>query len=268
MVVMNKIFTVILLTFLCGCTLPSTPTPTATRLKLASLPGECSAPGKIIAAELPQPEGDATYSYRIYLPPCYSTGSDSRYPVLYLLPGSQSTPDSWLNGGLPEEMDQLILSGKVPPLLIVTTENTDDDLDGKTTYQKLIPFIESQYPIAPDRRYHAVAGGSLGGVSAYHLAFQHPDTFSSVGIFGAGAFPWDEKPIRAWLAEMDNSNRTRVFLNSGEQDSYMLERAQEMKSILDESGVENELYVDQGGHDYKYWIPNFERYLTWLAKDW
>jgi S-formylglutathione hydrolase FrmB len=57
-------------------------------------------------------------------------------------------------------------------------------------------------------------------------------------------------------------------MNSGEQDSYMLERARRMKSLLDEAGVENEIYVDKGGHHYKYWIPNFERYLTWLAKDW
>jgi enterochelin esterase-like enzyme len=165
-------------------------------------------------------------------------------------------------------MDRLILSGKVQPMIIVTTENTDNDLDGKTIYQELIPYIESQYPIAGDRRFRAVAGGSLGGVSAYHLAFQHPDTFSSAGIFGAGAFSWDEQHIRTWLRQMNDANRTRVFMNSGEQDSYMLERAREMKSILDRAGVENELYIDQGGHHYCYWIPNFEKYLTWLAEDW
>ena len=67
---------------------------------------------------------------------------------------------------------------------------------------------------------------------------------------------------------MNDSNRIRVFMNSGEQDPLMLERARAMKSILDETGVENELYVDAGAHNYTYWIPNFERYLTWLAKDW
>jgi enterochelin esterase-like enzyme len=265
---MNKILIVFLLAFFCGCTPPSTPAQTATPLTLAILPGECSTPGKIISVDLPQPEGDPVYSYRVYLPPCFSAVPDARYPVLYLLPGSQSSPDSWIKAGLPEEMDRLILSGRVPPLIVVTTENTDNDLEGNTIYRKLIPYVESQYPIAGDRRHRAVAGGSLGGVSAYHLAFQHPDTFSSAGIFGAGAFPWDEEPIRSWLAQMNDSNRTRVFLNSGEQDSYMLERAREMKSILDQAGVENELYVDQGGHHYKYWIPNFGRYLTWLEKGW
>ena len=265
---MNKIFIVILFAFLCGCTSTSAPALTAAPIPLAVLPAECKTPGQIISADLPQSVGASVYSYRVYLPPCYSSDSDSRYPVLYLLPGSQSSPDSWLNAGLPEEVDRLILSGKVPPLMIVTTENTGNDLEGNTIYKELIPLIESHYPTAGDRRYRTVAGGSLGGVSAYHLAFQHPDTFSSAGIFGAGAFPWDEKPIRSWLGQMNNSNRIRVFLNSGEQDPYMLERAREMKSILDEAGVENELYVDQGGHDYNYWIPNFERYLTWLAKDW
>jgi len=243
-------------------------TPTPTQVMLAVLPKDCKPPGKVISADLPQPVNRSSYSYRVYLPPCYTAKSAARYPVLYLLPGSQSSSDSWLQAGLAEEMDRIILSGKVPPLILVTTENTDNDLPGDTIHKNLIPFVESQYPIAGDRRYRAVAGGSLGGVSAYHLAFGHPETFSSVGIFGAGAFPWDETQIRTWLAQMDNSNRTRVFMNSGEQDTYMLERAREMKPILDQAGVENELYVDQGGHNYRYWISNFERYLTWLAKDW
>jgi enterochelin esterase-like enzyme len=122
--------------------------------------------------------------------------------VLYLLPGSQSSPDSWLKAGLQAEMDNQILSGNVSPMIVVTTENTDNDLEGNTIYKELIPFVEGQYSIAADRRHRAVAGGSLGGISAFHLAFQHPDDFSSVGVFGAGAFPWDEAQIRFWLAQM------------------------------------------------------------------
>jgi S-formylglutathione hydrolase FrmB len=57
-------------------------------------------------------------------------------------------------------------------------------------------------------------------------------------------------------------------MNSGEADPLMLERARVMESILNESGVENQIYVDQGAHHYNYWVPNFERYLKWLAKDW
>jgi enterochelin esterase-like enzyme len=188
--------------------------------------------------------------------------------VLYLVPGRLSSPDSWLAAGLAEELDRLILTEDIPPLIVVITENTDSDPQGETIYRELIPFVESQYLIAVDRRYRAVAGGSLGGIAAYRLAFHYPDTFSSAGIFGAGAISGEEPQIRAWLAGMTDSNRTRVFMNTGEADPLMLEQARVMKSILDEVGVENQLYVDQGAHHYTYWVPNFERYLKWLAKDW
>ena len=35
-------------------------------------------------------------------------------------------------------------------------------------------------------------------------------------------------------------------MNSGEGDRVLLERARVMKSMMDETGVENQLYVDQG----------------------
>lgn len=259
-----------LLILLAGCT--STPSPTATlaptAVPLAILPDGCASSGEIISAELSQPARGYSYSYRVYLPPCFATGSMARYPVLYLIPGRGSSPDSWLAAGLPEEVDRLILAGEIFPLIIVTTENTDSDPLAETIYQELIPLIESQYPIAGDRRYRAVAGGSLGGIAAYRLAFQYPETFSSAGIFGAGAISGEENQIRAWLSEMSDASRTRVFMNSGKGDPFMLDRARVMKSILEAAGIENELYVDQGGHHYSYWVPNFERYLKWLAKDW
>lgn len=265
---MRTILIVTIFLLLGGCSPTSTPVATPTPIPLASLSEGCASPGKVISADLPQPERGYPYGYRVYLPPCFSAEGPARYPVLYLVPGSRSSPDSWLKAGLPEELDRLILAGEVPPLIVVTTENTDDDPLAETIYRELIPAVEAEYPIAADRRYRAVAGGSLGGIAAYRLAFQHPDTFSSAGIFGAGAISGEENRIRGWLAQMNDADRPHVFLNSGEGDPLMLERARVMKSILDDAGVENELYIDQGEHHYTYWIPNFERYLKWLAKDW
>src|SRR5215208_5656012 len=262
---MKKIVPFIFIILLWGCTLGRTPA------KLAKLPKECpatGASGEIVRAELATPKRGYPYSYRVYLPPCFAAESGARYPVLYLIPGRSSAPDTWFNPGLAKIVDGLILSTEIPPFLMVTTENTDNEPMADTIYNELIPFIESQYPVVDDRLYRAVAGGSLGGIAAYRLAFQHPDKFFSAGVFGAGAISGEEARISSWLSAMTDENRIRVFMDTGDEDLLMLDRAQVMKSILDEAGIENQLHVGHGGHNYDYWVSNFETYLRWMTKDW
>src|SRR5512138_441914 len=111
------------------------------------------------------------------------------------------------------------------PHIIVATENIDSYPLAETIYNELIPQIETQYPVINDRQYRAVAGGSLGGVAAYRLAFQHPNSFSAAGIFGAGAISGEESRITDWLSSINTENRIRVFMDTGVEDTLMLERA-------------------------------------------
>jgi enterochelin esterase-like enzyme len=252
----------LVLIILVGCT----PAPIAPAL--AQLPTDCTAPGEIIRRELSQPSRGYAYNYRVYLPPCFSAESEAHYPVLYLVPGLGGGPDSWFAAGLAKIVDDLILNKDTPPFIIVATESTDSDPFGETIHNELIPAVESQYPIRADRRYRAVAGGSLGGIASYRLAFQYPDTFASAGIFGMGAVSGEEKQIKAWLLTMNDENRVRVFIDCGDEDVLSLDRAEVMKSLLDDAGVENQLHVGSGGHNYTYWLSNFETYLKWMSKDW
>lgn len=258
----------VIIVLLSGCTSTLTTTRVSTPVALAALPEGCTESGEILRADLPGPSRGYPYGYRVYLPPCYSAESGSGYPVLYLVPGRSSAPDSWFAAGAADVVDRMILNREIPPLIIVTTENIESDPLAETIHRELIPWIESQYPILDDRRYRAVAGGSLGGIAAYRLAFQYPDEFASAGIFGAGAISGEEKQIHTWLASMTETNRTRVFMDTGDEDILMLERAEVMKSMLDDAGIENQLHVGHGGHNYAYWVSNFEMYLTWLTKDW
>ena len=51
-------------------------------------------------------------------------------------------------------------------MIVVATENIDNDPLAETIYNELMPLVEIQYSTMNDRQYRAVPGGSLGGVAA------------------------------------------------------------------------------------------------------
>ena len=204
----------------------------------------------------------------IYLPPCYDPDSSYLYPVLYLLPGMGGTYQDWFDTGLAEVADTLILSRRVPPLIVVTTDDTGEDLAAPFLIDAVIPYVERHYPVRADRAHRAVAGGSLGGASAYYLAFLHPDLFASAGVFGNGLVTGQEAQIRAWLEALPSDMKPRLFLNTGEDDTYMYRQALALIPLLDEYGIEHTEIFGPGRHAGDYWLSNFPAYLPWLAEDW
>lgn len=204
----------------------------------------------------------------VYLPPCYDSQSEHLYPVLYLLPGMGGTYHDWLDAGLAGMVDGHILNGLFPPLIVITTDHTGDDIAASFLIDEVIPYVGSTLRANPDRRYRAVAGGSLGGASAYFLAFQRPDLFASAGVFGNGLVTGMDAQTEAWLAAIPEASKPRIFLNSGKQDTYMLQQARALIPLLDRYGVEHTEVFEPGGHDYRTWLSNFPAYLLWLAEDW
>ena len=84
--------------------------------------------------------------YSLYLPPCYESETERRYPVLYLLPGLGGGPGDWFAAGADKTADELILNGEIPPLIIVTTESTAFDRYGDAILNDLLPGLATQLP--------------------------------------------------------------------------------------------------------------------------
>ncbi len=204
----------------------------------------------------------------LYSPPCYARDVNSKYPVLYLLPGFGGTHMEWFDTGIAAMTDGSIQSSDIPPFLIVTTNNTYEAVKPDDIVTVLIPYIDSHFRSLPDRLHRAIAGGSLGGASAYLLTFQHPDLFSSAGIFGNGLVTGLDAQIESWLQSIPANLKPRVFLNSGEQDTFMLQQAKALIPILDKYGIEHQQIFSAGGHGTGYWLSNFPAYYRWLAQDW
>jgi len=229
------------------------PAPTAT---------PCSETGTI------RMESIADTTVGIYLPPCYDENAVRQYPVLYFFPGFSGTAGDWLSAGAAGIADAIIHSGDVPPFLIVSTDDLYPDLDANAVVDSVIPWVESRCRTGGERRLRAAAGGSFGGAAAYHLAFKRPDLISSAGIFGNGAAYGEEESILVCLAAIPAPIRPRGYLSSGEGDTYMVERARVMISLLDKAGIAHEETFLPGGHDDETWLGAFPVYLRWAARDW
>jgi enterochelin esterase-like enzyme len=228
----------------------------------------CGDHGTIQRMVLDSPTQGYDYEYNLYLPPCYGEETGAAYPVLYLIPGRSSSFQAWFNAGAAQVADDMIRTGEIPPFLIISTSDTDSDLNADLIHHDLIPYIEENYRIRPERCYHAVAGASLGGVATYRIVFSNPSRFASAGIFGNGATDGEEDRIRGWLGAMEGSEKPRVFFNTGLSDTYMLGRAKVLIAILDEYGISHTEIFTEGDHTYAYWASNFKDYLRWLAEDW
>ena len=190
------------------------------------------------------------------------------YPVVYLIPGLGGGPANWFQAGAHEVADDLILSGQVPPFLIVSTESTSSDPQGKIIVTELRPFIENEYRVLKERPYRAIAGASLGGIGTYRIVLQHPDLFATAGLFGSGIVGGEEALLQSWLEDMLPEEWPRVFFNVGEQDPLMLAQAQDMIAILDEAGISSTSVFGPGDHSFAYWISNLPAYFKWLAETW
>jgi enterochelin esterase-like enzyme len=244
---------------LAGCA-GANPAPTATPTPA------CAAAGTTEPLTIDSPEQGYPYAFQVHFPPCYDP--QSTYPVLYLIPGRSSAPSTWLDAGAAAIADGMIRAGEIPPFVIVSTGNTDEDADAQAIQNDVMPWVEKTYPLKPARQFRAVAGGSLGGIATYRIVLSHPERYSSAGIFGSGSVVDEDPRIRAWLAAIPDPLKPRFFFNVGFQDDYMLARAKILITMLDEVRIPHTEIFTPGVHSYAYWSGQLRDYFLWMAQDW
>lgn len=156
----------------------------------------------------------------VYTPPGYETSND-QYPVLYLLHGWGGDEEEWVVlGRAAEIMDNLISDGKTKPMIIVMPNGhpnqaaaadvfspVDPSLLGvphasaslmeahitkisESLISDVIPFVERNFRVKPDREDRAIAGLSMGGAQAVYTGLNHLDRFAWVASFSGAFIMW------------------------------------------------------------------------------
>lgn len=128
----------------------------------------------------------------VYLPNGYGDDPDRRYPVLYLLHGQGDAYDSWPN---PANGDLMKTAAGFNGIIVMPEGDRGfyanwwnggergDPAWERYHLDQLVPLVERRLPIRAGRRWHAIAGLSMGGEGAIYYASQRPEYFGSAAAF-------------------------------------------------------------------------------------
>ena len=259
---------------------------------------ECnSLPGKILAHPV---------NYCMVLPPSYDADKTNKFPILYFFHGLGDNEQMFIHGGAFNLVQDLWERGQIGEFLIATP-NADatfyiNSRDGKIRYedflvQEFLPGIEARYRVAPGRENRGVAGVSMGGYGALHLAFRHPKLFSAVSAhspaiidklpafttpapaggvrsrvlgatFGSPPDPafWDRNsPLT--LARTMNLSGLKIYFDCGDQDDFGFESgAAALNKLLDSRHIPHQAHIYPGRHDWQYFAERLPASLEFHAR--
>lgn len=139
----------------------------------------------------------------VFLPPEYHQ-TQRRYPVLYINDGQDRGILC-----LHETMAWMLAKGTVWPFIAVAIPTNDNRLQEYGTavtpnaqglgrlaaayacfvVEELLPLINDRFRTLETAEHTAVLGASLGGLSAFDIAWNHRERFGIVGVF-SGSFWW------------------------------------------------------------------------------
>jgi enterochelin esterase-like enzyme len=217
----------------------------------------------------------------VYTPPGYEKGA-GRYPVLYLLHGSNDTAAGWTTAGNANfVLDNLLSDKKIVPMVVVMPfghatpfgvptlpgAKSNDVLFEDYLLQDVIPAIEARYRVAAGRQNRAIAGLSMGGGQSLKIGFGHLDLFSSVASF-SGAIPADFETRFAEALKDPQATNARLkvlWIGCGQQDS-LFPRSRNLSELLTQHEIKHTFRAIDGVHNYTVWRKFLAEYSPLLFR--
>lgn len=257
-----------------------TPRPTSTQIALPSpTVSQCDEPGNLFESAFNSEISGGLVTYNIYLPPCFFKFG-RRYPYVILMHGSGYQYDQWADLGLQPTLDEGILDGTLPPMIVVMPDGGDFQENNIFTegasyediiLNELIPEIETNYCVWREARGRAIGGISRGGFWAYSISLRNPDMFTAVG----GHSPWfvpnnapnTHNPLA--LAEFaPNIESLRIYLDNAQNDSGGA-NVVVFSNELSQRGIVHTYTINPtGGHTNEYWASHMQEYLEFYGRNW
>jgi enterochelin esterase family protein len=207
--------------------------------------------------------------YFVYTPPGYDKATNN-LPVLYLLHGYSDNESAWTAVGKANLIaDNLLADGKIEPMLIVmpygqlnSRVTLDEAFDAGFQQQyeaqlltEIIPDVEQTFRAAPDAKHRAMAGLSMGGFQAAIIGMNHPETFSTVGMWSSAFFGDPSRLLAGLAAAPDDLKHSFLYVHVGvgQQDS-LIDCSFTIDKFLTEQDIDHEFILTPGeDHSWVVW---------------
>jgi enterochelin esterase-like enzyme len=249
---MPALFVIQTVTTVAGAQMANLPAPPDGYDEMSSVPhGEITQP----AINYPT-RNNGMMPVRVYTPPSYT--EDKQYPALYLLHGIGGDENEWYNQGAPHYiLDNLIAENKLKQDFILvlprawTGSSSSKDFDGfeDVLLNDLIPYMEANYSIIPDKNARALAGLSMGGGQTIKFGFGNPDVFTHLGIFSpAPNSPGNPADAFEDLAAT-KANSKLIYLSCGAVEQPYRDTCEKYDEYMTEQGVEHMFQIESDPDD-------------------
>lgn len=239
----------------------------------------------------------------ILLPPWYEETPQFNFRLLILNDGQ-----SMMKVKIKEALLELYKENKIPPLIVcgVHAHNRLQEygVSGVPDYKsrgdkalkysrfvvnELLPLLKKNFRVAEGAASTALAGFSLGGLSAFDIAWNYPHIFGTAGVF-SGSFWWRSKGyndgyddtvdriMHRIVRSTDSKSNQRFWFQCGTEDEMSdrnnngiidaiedtLDIIAELEQLGYERGKDVEYVEVQGGrHHEDTWAEVMPQFLEW-----
>ena len=221
--------------------------------------------------------------FYIYKPAGYDSGTDRKYPVLYILHGGGEDERGWATQGRTDLiLDNLIAADKAKPMLIVMP---DGNVTGQMGFgemtlrmfereltQCIIPFVEKNYRAETGPGNRALAGLSMGGLQTLFVGINNVEMFPYLGVFSSGWMIPAHNDLAAKQYEFIKNNPAKIsslrllWITMGGKEDIAWKNCQEMMKNLDELNVKYTYSEYPGGHAWPVWRNNLYNFAQLLFR--
>lgn len=221
------------------------------------------------------------------------------YKTLYLLHGIFGDYTDWVHGtNIQRWADEKNLAVVMPSgeNMFYLDQEKSHALYGEFIGKELVEMTRKMFPLSHKREDTFIAGLSMGGYGALRNGLKYRETFGYIGALSAALIVddletrTDESPFfidtrsyaesvfgdlskvkesdknPEWLAlklKEEGSELPQIYMACGADDG-LLPTNRKFYNVLKAAGIDAELTVTPGNHEWDFWNRHIKEFLDWL----